>query len=63
MSEPAGCTNREQHDLHICQLRKQGRREELAARTGAPGYICHNCNAAANRAEDLCNPSPFARQP
>lgn len=47
------------HHLHICQLKKKGLSSELAARTNNPAYICHNCNATANNAEDLCNCSPF----
>ena len=57
----AACSNPATHHLHICQLKKQGLREEAAARSNDPRYICHNCNATANRAEDLCNCSPFVK--
>ena len=50
------------HNRHICELKKEGLREELAARTDAPGFLCHNCNASANQADDLCNPSPFVNK-
>ena len=56
------CNNETEHQLHICQLKKKGLREEEAARTNDPGYLCHNCNASANKAEDLCNPSPFVKR-
>ena len=56
------CKKPEGHHLHICQLKKQGLREELAVRTDDPGYLCHNCNASANQPEDLCNPSPFVKR-
>ena len=56
------CENPEGHHLHICQLKKQGAREEVASRTDDPGYLCHNCNVSANQAEDLCNPSPFIKR-
>ncbi len=57
------CTHPEQHHLHICQLKKKGMNSEVIARSDDPGYICHNCNATANRAEDLCNCSPFVKRP
>ena len=63
MSETTNnCKNSAKHQLHICQLKKQGLQEEVAARTNDPGYLCHNCNASANQAEDLCNPSPFVKR-
>jgi len=51
------CTSLTEHPMHICQLKKKGLQKEVSARTDAPGYLCHNCNASANQAEDLCNPS------
>jgi hypothetical protein len=64
MSDQDGteCRHQSEHQAHLCQLKKKGLTREIAARTNAPGYICHNCNAAANRAEDLCNPSPFIKR-
>ena len=58
----AACSNPATHSLHICQLKKKGLSEEVAARSSDPVYICHNCNATANRAEDLCNCSPFVKR-
>ena len=65
MSEPVdkACADPTSHHLHLCQLKKQGLTEEIAARTSDPGYICHNCNFTANRAEDLCNCSPLLKKP
>lgn len=64
MSEKAqiACKHPAGHPLHVCELKKAGSLDELAARTDDPGYLCHNCNASANRAEDLCNPSPFIKR-
>lgn len=64
MSDPAKekCARPENHQLHICQLKKKGMSEEILARTETPGFICHNCNAVANKAEDLCNCSPFVKK-
>jgi hypothetical protein len=56
------CTYPEHHHLHICELKKNGMSSEIVARSNNPGYICHNCNATANRAEDLCNCSPFSKR-
>jgi hypothetical protein len=56
------CKNTADHQLHICQLKKKGLQEEVVARTDDPGFLCHNCNASANQAEDLCNPSPFIKR-
>ena len=53
--DPAG------HRLHICQLRKQGRQQEVTALMMDPGHTCLNCNAVANNPKHLCNPSPFAK--
>ncbi len=53
------CKNPTEHQLHLCQLKEKGLLEEIATRTSNPGYLCHNCNASANQADDLCNPSPF----
>ncbi|MDH3997726.1 MAG: hypothetical protein OET90_02700 [Desulfuromonadales bacterium] len=56
------CKEEKYHHLHICQLKKKGLKEEMAQRCGDPGYICHNCNAEANQAKDLCNASPLAKR-
>ena len=55
------CKDPERHQQHICQLRKAGRQEEVAAMMSDPGHICLNCNAVAKHAQDVCNPSPFAK--
>ena len=65
MSDPVKdeCAHPAHHHLHICQLKKKGLAEDIATRCDDPGYICHNCNAMANRAEDLCNCSPLVKKP
>ncbi len=57
------CKDQAGHHLHICQLKKKGLSKDITARTDHAAYICHNCNAAANHAEDLCNPSPYIKRP
>ncbi len=53
--DPAG------HWLHICELRKQGRKQEVTDLMEDPGHTCLNCNAVAKHAKNLCNPSPFIK--
>jgi len=55
------CKEPSKHMMHLCELRKQGRGEEVAALMTDPGHRCHNCNAVARDAQNLCNPSPFAK--
>lgn len=57
------CKDQAGHPLHICQLKKRGLATQVAARTGKPAYVCHNCNVAADYAADLCNPSPCIKRP
>jgi hypothetical protein len=61
-AETSGCNHPEHHQLHICQLKKKGLNEEVSVRTSEPAFVCHNCNAVANKAEDLCNGSPFVNK-
>jgi hypothetical protein len=63
MSEPAqtNCKDPEGHWLHLCELRKQERQEEVADLMLDPGHRCLNCNAVAKYAKNLCNPSPFLK--
>lgn len=53
--DPAG------HWLHICQLRREGRLQDVSDLMADPGHRCLNCNAVAKHAQNLCNPSPFVR--
>ena len=53
--DPAG------HWLHICELRKQGQKQKVTDLMADPGHTCHNCNAVAKHAKNLCNPSPFIK--
>lgn len=56
------CRDVGHHELHVCQLNKQGLRAEVTSRSSKPAFICHNCNAEANLAGDLCNPSPLVQR-
>lgn len=63
MSEPveADCKDPAGHWLHVCQLRKEGKLDEVAELRKDPGHTCLNCNAVAHYAKNLCNPSPFSK--
>jgi len=59
MPEANVCRDPALHHMHFCKLKKRGLGEELAARTKAPAFVCHNCGGRADHATDLCNPSPL----
>lgn len=59
MPDVATCRDPALHHLHFCRLKKQGLTGEIAARTTAPAFVCHNCGNRADHADDLCNPSPL----
>jgi len=55
------CIDPTEHWLHICQLRKAGKQEEVTELMKDPGHTCLNCNAVSKYAKNLCNPSPFSK--
>ena len=59
MSYPSVCRDPALHHVHFCKLKKLGLGAELAARSQAPAYVCHNCGARADFEADLCNASPL----
>ncbi len=59
MSEQIICRDPSLHHLHYCKLKKKGLTSEMAARTSAPAFVCHNCGARTDNASDVCNPSPL----
>ncbi len=50
------CGKPQQHREHLCMLMEEGKTEEVRKRSSQPAYVCRNCRAQANEAEDLCNP-------
>ena len=61
MSDSTLCRDPALHEMHYCKLKKRGLATELAARTTAPAFVCHNCGARTDRAADVCNPSPLPK--
>ena len=55
------CKEPAEHWLHICQMRKEGKTDEVNQLMKDPGHVCLNCNAVAQLARNLCNPSPFSK--
>ncbi len=53
--DPAG------HWKHLCELRKQGKEQEVKDLMADPGHKCLNCNTVAKNAQNLCSPSPFSK--
>lgn len=61
MSDKPICRDPALHDMHFCKLRKKGLTQEMAARTTAPAFVCHNCGVRVDHAGDVCNPSPLSK--
>ena len=59
--EKTDCKDPADHWKHLCQLRREGKEQELKDLMEDPGHTCLNCNAVAKYAKNLCNPSPFAK--
>ncbi|MBU1564757.1 MAG: hypothetical protein KJ630_03910 [Proteobacteria bacterium] len=53
------CTNPDNHKLHICELTKAGKAEEIIDLQKIPQFICGNCGQKANTPGALCAPGPF----
>jgi hypothetical protein len=61
MTETSLCRDPALHQVHFCKLKKKGLQDEMAARSRAPAYVCHNCGARADSEGDLCNASPLPK--
>ncbi len=53
------CTNPDNHKLHICELTKSGKTEEILDLQKIPQFVCGNCGQKANIPGALCAPGPF----
>lgn len=59
MSEYKGCPKPEEHKAHMCQLKHEGRIEEIDKHSAKPKFICNRCQAKADQEDYLCNPRPL----
>lgn len=55
------CKDQAGHWKHLCELRKQGKEQELKDLMDDPGHRCLNCNAVAKHSQNLCNPSTIIK--
>lgn len=53
------CKGPSGHSDHLCILMEKGMTEEVRRRSSHPAFVCGNCGARADKAEDLCNAEPL----
>ncbi|GFO53429.1 hypothetical protein GMSM_04360 [Geomonas sp. Red276] len=56
MSETESCTKPGEHKAHMCQLRAEGKLEEIDRHSKDPKFTCNRCGAEADEADYLCQP-------
>jgi len=54
-----GCGKPGEHHDHLCILMEKGMTEEIRRLSSHSAFVCGNCGARANHAEDLCSPEPL----
>ncbi len=62
MSEKEGCTScptPKEHKAHMCQLKHEGRMEEIDRHSAKPKFVCNKCGSKADEDGYLCNPRPI----
>jgi len=53
------CTNPENHKMHMCELTKAGKTDEISKLSESPTHVCNNCGRKANTQGALCAPGPY----
>ena len=56
MSEQQACPTPANHQMHMCALKSKGMNDEIARLSSKPAFVCGNCGAKANSADNLCKP-------
>lgn len=59
MSENESCPKPNEHKAHMCQLKYEGRIEEIDRHSAKPKFVCNRCRAKADEEDRLCNPWPL----
>jgi hypothetical protein len=59
MSEKDSCSTPRDHKAHMCQLKQEGKIEEMDRHSAQPKFICNKCGAKADDEGYLCNPRPL----
>ena len=56
MNENESCPTPAEHKVHMCQLKAEGRMEEIDRHEAHPKFACNKCGAKAEDAGFLCQP-------
>jgi len=56
MNEKETCGKPAGHKAHMCQLKHEGRIEEIDRHSAHPRFACNKCGARADDDQCLCNP-------
>ncbi|MCM0080770.1 hypothetical protein L4X63_04120 [Geomonas sp. Red32] len=56
MSETESCAKPGEHKVHMCQLRAEGKLEEIDRHSEDPKFACNRCGAEADESGYLCQP-------
>lgn len=59
MSELKECPKPTEHKAHMCQLKREGKVEEIDLHSSKPKFICNRCQAKADEEGYLCTPRPL----
>jgi hypothetical protein len=59
MSEKDSCSTPQEHKVHMCQLKQEGKIEEIDRHSAKPKFVCNKCGAKADDEGYLCNPRPL----
>lgn len=53
------CHCQEEHETHLCQLKKEGKIQEMKAISKDPAVSCLLCEELADSADHVCSPVEF----
>ncbi|MDT8420231.1 MAG: hypothetical protein RQ754_07340 [Desulfuromonadales bacterium] len=56
MSDRDNCLQMEEHHLHVCALKVKEMHAEIEKLYQDPHFVCTNCGAKVNKAENVCAP-------
>ena len=56
MEPNVSCHCPEEHNAHLCQLKKEGKIQEIKSMSKDPAFSCLLCEELANSADHVCSP-------
>lgn len=59
MKENESCPKPTEHKAHMCQLKHEGKIEEMERHSANPNFVCNRCGAKAESEVYLCTPRPL----